>query len=118
MARSGSSQVERVASVGERERLMGFPTGYTLALHKKEAADEAERDRQVVEREAALGNSFHAVTLACLLDLWLWSMQVRTDPLGARAIVQPGMRIWGKDHYDSYGLLEVTGSKERDDGDV
>ena len=118
MARSGSSQGERVASVGERERLMGFPTGYTLALHKKEAADEAERDRQVVEREAALGNSFHAITLACLLDLWLWSMQVRTDPLGARAIVQAWHEDMGKDHYDSYGLLEVTGSKERDDGDV
>ena len=113
-AKEGSDKGERVASVGERERLMGFPTGYTRAMHKKEPTNEAERIQQEVDREAAIGNSFHTVTLACLIDLWLWSMQVRTDPLGAKAIVQGWHQEMGTEKYDSYGLLEVVGEKGSD----
>ena len=66
---------------------MGFPTNYTAALFKKKPKDWKEQAIQEVTRCAALGNSFHAVGVACLLDLWLWSSQVRTDPLGAKTIV-------------------------------
>eukprot|EP00435_Cladocopium_sp_Y103_P048232 s510_g14.t1 len=111
-AKTGSSKGTRVASVGERERLMGFPTGYTLALHKKEATSAEELVCQTVAREAALGNSFHAVTVACLLDLWLWTAQVRTDPLGATAIVKAWHEEMGAIRYDTYGLLEVEGFKQ------
>ena len=79
---------KRVAVAEERERLMGFPTNYTKSLFKKAPADKKEEAIQEVTRCAALGNSFHAVGVACLLDLWLWGAQVRTDPLGAKAIVE------------------------------
>eukprot|EP00438_Fugacium_kawagutii_P025913 Skav228850 [mRNA] locus=scaffold4472:10940:11752:+ [translate_table: standard] len=78
----------RAASATEREGLMGFKTGYTEALFKKEAKDEKDEKAMEVERQAALGNSFHAVTVACLLDLWLWSAGVRLDPVGSQAIVK------------------------------
>eukprot|EP00435_Cladocopium_sp_Y103_P035992 s493_g9.t1 len=106
-AQEGSMVGSRVASVSERERLMGFPTGYTLALHKHE-----EEICQVVAREAALGNSFHAVTVACLMDLWLWTAQVRTDPLGASAIVEGWHAEMDKERYENYGLLDVEGFKQ------
>eukprot|EP00438_Fugacium_kawagutii_P005653 Skav226155 [mRNA] locus=scaffold3275:8981:13610:+ [translate_table: standard] len=77
----------RVASASERERLMGFRTGYTKALFKKEPADDKEAEAQEVERQAALGNSFHAVVVAGLIDLWLWSAGVIVDPKGIKAIV-------------------------------
>eukprot|EP00438_Fugacium_kawagutii_P004408 Skav228593 [mRNA] locus=scaffold1161:70199:75552:+ [translate_table: standard] len=78
----------RVASSTERERLMGFPSNYTEALFKKEASDETEVEKMEVERQAALGNSFHALVLASLIDLWLWSMGVRLDPLTSKVIVK------------------------------
>lgn len=62
-------EVKRVASATERERLMGYPTGYTLALFRKEAETEEEKRKQTVAREAAIGNSFHTVVVACLMDL-------------------------------------------------
>eukprot|EP00435_Cladocopium_sp_Y103_P061594 s1327_g23.t1 len=102
----------RVASVGERERLMGFPTGYTLAMHKHEPKSKEEELCQAVTRSAALGNSFHAVTVACLMDLWLWTAQVRTDPIGATAIVEAWHEEMGKEKYESFGLLEVEGYKQ------
>ena len=40
----------------------------------------------MVARLAAIGNAFHAVTVAILMDLWLWSAKVRTDILGPEAI--------------------------------
>eukprot|EP00438_Fugacium_kawagutii_P020958 Skav211849 [mRNA] locus=scaffold305:925833:932175:+ [translate_table: standard] len=78
---------KRVASSEERERLMGFKTGYTLALFKKEATSTEEENSREVERQAALGNSFHTVVLAGLLDLCLWSAGVVVDPQGIDAIV-------------------------------
>ena len=42
----------------------------------------------MVAREAAIGNSFHTVVVACSMDLWLWKKQARTDPKGASAIVK------------------------------
>ncbi|CAK9115233.1 unnamed protein product [Durusdinium trenchii] len=68
-------EVKRVASATKRERLMGYPTGYTLALFRKEAETEEEKRKQTVAREAAIGNSFHTVVVACLMDLWLWKKQ-------------------------------------------
>eukprot|EP00438_Fugacium_kawagutii_P035840 Skav200292 [mRNA] locus=scaffold2127:400532:404444:+ [translate_table: standard] len=79
---------KRDASANERERLMGFRPGHTRALFKKDATTGAEKEAQEVERQAALGNSFHAIVMACLVDMWLWSWAVRTDPLGPRAIVE------------------------------
>ena len=67
---------------------MGYPSGYTLGLFKKEPETAVEREQQETARAAAIGNSFHAVTVACLLHLWLWSAKVRTDPLGAKEIVK------------------------------
>lgn len=101
----------RVASVNERERLMGYPTGYTLGMFKKEAKDEREADREVVAREAALGNSFHAVTVACLIDLWLWSLQVRTDPLTPEVILKDWHASMGVSEFKDYGELDVEVSQ-------
>eukprot|EP00438_Fugacium_kawagutii_P000873 Skav218505 [mRNA] locus=scaffold1564:7454:12902:+ [translate_table: standard] len=77
----------RVASATERERLMGFRTGYTEALFKKEAGSPQEEKQREIDRQAALGNSFHAPTVACLIDVWLWSTGVRMDPLGSNHIL-------------------------------
>ena len=77
----------RVASAGEREVLMGFRRGYTLALFKKKPETEKEEEEQEVARQAALGNSFHCIVLAVLLDLWLWTRKVRTEPVGTQAIL-------------------------------
>eukprot|EP00438_Fugacium_kawagutii_P006300 Skav233308 [mRNA] locus=scaffold4193:88579:93795:+ [translate_table: standard] len=78
----------RVASAEERERMMGFRTGYTKALFKKEVDSTEERAEQEVCRQAALGNSFHTVVVAALLDLWLWSAGCRTDPVGIKEIAK------------------------------
>eukprot|EP00435_Cladocopium_sp_Y103_P034012 s218_g8.t1 len=94
---------KRVASVTERERLMGYPAGYTKALFKHEAKTEEEKKQQIIKREAALGNSFHAVVVGCLLDLWLWSKGIRTDPLGATAIVESWHREMGNAELSDYG---------------
>ncbi len=77
----------RVASSGEREVLMGFRRGYTLALFKKKPETEKEEEEQEVARQAALGNSFHCIVMAVLLDLWLWTRKVRTEPVGTQAIL-------------------------------
>ena len=76
----------RVASAGEREVMMGFKRGYTLALFKKKPTSEKEAEEQEVARQAALGNSFHCIVVAVLMDLWLWTRKVRTEPVGTQAI--------------------------------
>ena len=86
LVREKDGEATRVVNAQEREALMGFRPGYTLALFKKAPEDEREKYKQEVARMAAIGNSFHAVVMAVLLDLWLWSKKVRTDALGARAI--------------------------------
>ena len=50
------------------ERLTGYLSRYryTLALFRKEASNAAEHRQQTVAREAAIGNSFYAVVVACL----------------------------------------------------
>ena len=79
---------KRVACADERERLMGFPTGYTRALYKKEAEDEAAQRSQEVGRMAAIGNAFHAVVVAILLDLWMMEIGERSDLKGAAEILR------------------------------
>eukprot|EP00435_Cladocopium_sp_Y103_P045195 s780_g12.t3 len=105
---------QRVAVANERERLMGYRTGYTLGLFKKEPTNAAEEEKQEVERCAAIGNSFHAVTVACLLDLWLWTARVRSDPLGAKAIVKSWHQEMGEKAYGDFGglLLKEDTQKE------
>lgn len=99
------SNKKRVASASERERLMGYPTGYTLGLFKKEPGSVFEMEQQEVARCAALGNSFHAVTVACLIDLWLWSAGVRTDPMGAKAIVERWHKEMSEKAFSDFGGL-------------
>ena len=50
---------------------------------------KAKRDMggSKVHREA-LGNSFHCVVMSSLLDLWLWSREIRTEPRGAAWIIE------------------------------
>lgn len=78
----------RVACASEREKLMGFKEGHTEALFREAPKDDAGRKAQEVERCAALGNSFHAVAVGCLIDIWLWSAGMRTDSVGAEAIIK------------------------------
>lgn len=63
-------------------------------------------------REAALGNSFHAVTVAAVLDLWLWMVQARTDPITVITVTKI-LEGWhqeiGSRKFNDYGLLEVAG---------
>ena len=82
----GSGEV-RVANARERELLMGFKANYIMALFKKDAKTEEERQLYEDRRMAAIGNSFHTPTVAILMDLWLWSKKVRADPLGVDAIL-------------------------------
>ena len=51
------------------------------------------------------------MTVACLLDLWLWKAQVRSDPIGATRNVQEWHEVMDKSHYDTYGLSEVEGTQ-------
>eukprot|EP00435_Cladocopium_sp_Y103_P068451 s617_g31.t1 len=87
---------------------MGYPTGYTLALFKKEPATPEEKDLQETERAAAIGNSFHAVVVACLVDLWLWAKRIRTDPLGATEIVRRWHEELQTKSYNEFGGLLST----------
>ena len=87
MRKKGDGSV-RVATANEREVLMGFQRGYTKALFKKKATNAVEEEQQEVQRMAALGNSFHCLVVACLLDLWLWSRKIRTEPLGSAEIIR------------------------------
>eukprot|EP00438_Fugacium_kawagutii_P004912 Skav217251 [mRNA] locus=scaffold47:369148:372975:- [translate_table: standard] len=87
----------RVASANEREVLMGFRRGHTLALFKDKPKDGTEAEGQEVSRCAAVGNSFHSVAVGCLIDLWLWTVCVRTDPLTAGAIVTKWHEEMGQD---------------------
>ena len=104
------SQDKRVASATERERLMGFPTGYTKALFKKPPETPDEEFRQDTARKAALGNSFHCVTVGWLLDLWLWSIYVRTDALGSEAILERARALIRGTVYNDEGVKEVEPS--------
>lgn len=78
----------RVANANERELLMGYPKGYTSALFKKKASAPEEENEHEVARKAAIGNSFHCVVMSILLDLWLWSRKIRTEPRGAERIIK------------------------------
>ena len=83
------------------------PAGYTEALVKKEAANLAEAEEQRVKGMAALGNSFHTVAVACLLDLWLCSRGIRTDPLETRSVVQEWHVEIGQPEMDPMGQLNL-----------
>eukprot|EP00438_Fugacium_kawagutii_P011318 Skav205073 [mRNA] locus=scaffold142:449288:454273:- [translate_table: standard] len=107
-------QPPRMASINERERLMGFPAGYTLALAKHPAKIGKEAEAQVVERCAAVGNSFHAVTVACLIDLWLWSSHLRVDPVGSAQIVATWHREMGELTCSSLGPSEAASDAQLD----
>ena len=87
---------------------MGFQRGYTKALFKKKASNPAEEERQEVQRMAALGNSFHCLVMASLLDLWLWSRKIRTEPLGCAEII----RGWREEM-----RLNATPSTPTDEGE-
>ena len=87
LVRERASGKKRVVNANEREGLMGYRKGYTKALFKKAPQGEGEEFDQEVARMAALGNSFHCPTVAALIDLWLWSRKVRTDPIGLQAIL-------------------------------
>ena len=87
LMREVSTGKKRVVNADERESLMGYRKGYTKALFKKAAEGDGEAFEQEVARMAALGNSFHCPTVAALVDLWLWSRKVRTDPIGLDAIL-------------------------------
>ena len=84
--RQESGDKSRVANAEEREILMGYKKGYTRALFKKAPTNKDEEESQEVARLAAIGNAFHAVTVAILMDVWLWSAKVRTDLIGPEAI--------------------------------
>eukprot|EP00438_Fugacium_kawagutii_P025236 Skav236125 [mRNA] locus=scaffold900:158683:159951:- [translate_table: standard] len=69
---------KRVLNANERELLMGFARGHTLSLTKK-IPDTLEEEKELEDlRLAALGNSFHCLVVACLLDRLLWSFGVKS----------------------------------------
>lgn len=61
----------------ERERLMGFLPDHTMGLAKKLPETEKEKTALEDARCAAIGNSFHTVAVASLLDHALWSVGVK-----------------------------------------
>eukprot|EP00438_Fugacium_kawagutii_P022919 Skav229978 [mRNA] locus=scaffold372:377191:382604:+ [translate_table: standard] len=69
---------KRVLNANERELLMGFARGHTLSLTKK-IPESLEEERELEDlRLAALGNSFHCLVFACVLDHILWSFGVKS----------------------------------------
>eukprot|EP00438_Fugacium_kawagutii_P017412 Skav229251 [mRNA] locus=scaffold2154:301110:302876:+ [translate_table: standard] len=68
---------KRVLNANERELLMGFARGHTLALAKKPPETLAQQQELEDLRCGALGNSFHALAVACLFDHALWSLGVK-----------------------------------------
>eukprot|EP00438_Fugacium_kawagutii_P027179 Skav234838 [mRNA] locus=scaffold1428:135350:140785:- [translate_table: standard] len=93
----------RVATCTERERLMGFPTGYTAGLFKKEVRTAADAEEQEVTRCAALGNSVYVPPVACLIDLWLWSGHIRANLLQPRVILQEWHEQMGRLRCEAVG---------------
>eukprot|EP00438_Fugacium_kawagutii_P023224 Skav215518 [mRNA] locus=scaffold2213:5437:6738:- [translate_table: standard] len=67
----------RPLSAIERERLMGFRPNRSLGLAKKMPETEEEKVKLEDARCAAIGNSFHTVAVASLLDHAMWSMGVK-----------------------------------------
>lgn len=67
----------RPLNAGEREQLMGFRRNHTLDLLKKPPEGPEEKEAAEDLRCSALGNSFHAVLVAALLDYALWSYGVK-----------------------------------------
>ena len=108
------SEEPRVLRSSEREKLMGFPQGYTLALFRKEADTVSAFFHQEVERCGALGNSFHAVGLACLLDIWFWAAGVRDDPLGCTEIIRRWHEEMRTTSYSDVGQLVIKDAWLRD----
>ena len=112
--RRDGTEEPRVLRSTEREKLMGFPEGYTLGLFRKEADTVSAFFHQEVERCGALGNSFHAVGLACLLDIWLWAAGARDDPLGSEAIIRSWHEEMSSTYFNEVGQLEVRDAWLRD----
>eukprot|EP00438_Fugacium_kawagutii_P035066 Skav236673 [mRNA] locus=scaffold338:400738:405778:- [translate_table: standard] len=61
----------------ERERLMGFLPDHTLGMAKKMPETPEERQALEDQRCAAIGNSFHTVAVASILDDPMWSLGVK-----------------------------------------
>ena len=74
---SGLNDRIRILYSTEREVLMGFERGHTQDMVKKEPESHEEGVEMEDLRCSALGNSFHTLTLACILDHALWSLGVK-----------------------------------------
>lgn len=67
----------RILHSSEREVLMGYERGHTQEMVKKEPESHEEQVEMEDLRCSALGNSFHTLTVACILDHALWSLGVK-----------------------------------------
>lgn len=72
-----------------------YPVVY---LRKGNPQKESAENRQVWR-----GHSFHTVVVACLLDLWLWKKQARTDPKGAKAIEEKWREEMSRRSFEEIG---------------
>eukprot|EP00438_Fugacium_kawagutii_P008150 Skav203325 [mRNA] locus=scaffold284:205564:206969:- [translate_table: standard] len=70
-------QEPRVLCSHERGTLMGYPKGYTLALFKTVQKEGEAAEAQEDQRCAALGNSFHTNTVACIFDQIFEEMKIK-----------------------------------------
>ena len=108
LIREEDSNRTRVVNANEREKLMGYTQGYTLALFKKAPKDVEEEKKQEIERMAAIGNSFHAPMVAILMDLWLWSKKVRTDTLGPQYILEKWRKEMSQTNQATFGTEDES----------
>ena len=106
----------RPLNANEREKLMGFPQWSTLNMCKK--IPETLQDQKEAEgmRCSAVGNAFHVVAVAALLDHALWSFGVKALK-GHHAICKEAAtaRQRSRDHF----MIQVQGNetpKERNLG--
>eukprot|EP00438_Fugacium_kawagutii_P004694 Skav217774 [mRNA] locus=scaffold1782:124:5579:+ [translate_table: standard] len=76
MVRRQDGELKPLTAI-ERERLMGFLPNHTLNLAKKMPETDEEKQQLEDARCAAIGNSFHTVAVASLLDHALWSLGVK-----------------------------------------
>ena len=112
------NQLLRPLNASEREVLMGFPKGFTLALAKKAPTSEQEVQELEDARCSALGNSFHTNTVAALLDMAFCKMGLK-KLIGAKQIVKRFLEglVRPPEPAQTGGLVSDSEGEERLDRD-
>ena len=112
----------RVAGAGEREILMGYPEAYTKGLHAKKKGAMSERRLDDL-RCQAIGNTFHAGVIACLVRQGLRAVteceSITPEEIQQAfyAVARESQEVQQNEAVDSAGIQERVvdlGSEQKD----